>query len=91
LGPRVERGGIGGGAEAFVAWVRDAPEESLHLSAVTIGELQAGIEITREQDAEKAKEIEEWLDCVAETCNVPGGGRDYLPPLGATHAPSIRS
>ena len=33
-------------------------------SAVTVGEIQAGIEITREQDEPKAKEIEAWLDRV---------------------------
>ncbi len=33
----------------------------LFLSAVTIGEIQAGIEITRDQDAAKAHELETWL------------------------------
>ena len=37
---------------------------------MTIGEIQAGIEITREQDVEEAHEIETWLNCVAETYNV---------------------
>ncbi len=32
------------------------------MSAVTIGEIQAGIEITCEQDAAKAEELETWLD-----------------------------
>jgi len=31
---------------------------------VTLGEIQAGIEITREQDAVKAAEIEAWADQV---------------------------
>lgn len=53
-----------------VAWVQNASEETLHLSAVTIREIQAGIEITREQDVEKAHEIETWLNGVAETYNV---------------------
>lgn len=56
--------------EGVVAWVQNASEENLHLSAVTIGEIQAGIEITREQDTPKAREIEAWLDSVAETYNV---------------------
>jgi toxin FitB len=56
---------------ALVAWLKSARDEDLHLSAVTIGEIQAGIEITREQDQEKAAEIEAWLDQVAETYNVP--------------------
>ncbi|MCC7081590.1 MAG: type II toxin-antitoxin system VapC family toxin [Burkholderiales bacterium] len=56
--------------QSVVAWVQNAPEEALHLSAVTIGEIQAGIEITREQGAAKAREIETWLDSVAKTYNV---------------------
>ena len=34
------------------------------MSAVTVGEIQTGIEITREQDAAKAAELEAWLDKV---------------------------
>jgi predicted nucleic acid-binding protein len=55
---------------APVAWLESAREEDLHLSAVTIGEIQAGVEITREQDQAKAAEIEAWLEQVAETYNV---------------------
>jgi predicted nucleic acid-binding protein len=55
---------------AVVAWLESAREEDLHLSAVTIGEIQAGIEITREQDQAKAAEIEAWLEQVAETYNI---------------------
>ena len=33
----------------------------MYLPSVTIGEIQAGIEITREQDAPKARDLEEWL------------------------------
>ena len=40
------------------------PAEQLFVSAVTVGEIQAGIEITREQDAAKAEELEVWLDRV---------------------------
>jgi len=56
--------------QGVVAWVQNASDETLHLSAVTIGEIQAGIEITREQDVEKAREIETWLNSVAETYNI---------------------
>ena len=55
---------------AVVAWLRSVRNEDLHLSAVTIGEIQSGIEITREQDEAKAAEIEAWLEQVAETYNV---------------------
>jgi len=46
------------------------PDDDLHISAVTIGEVQSGIEITREHDQVKAVEIERWLEQVAETYNV---------------------
>lgn len=63
---------------AVLAWLRATPDADLHLSAVTIGELQAGVEITREQDAAKAVEIEAWLEQVAETYNIlPMDGRVF--------------
>lgn len=55
---------------AVVQWLTGTADEDLHVSAVTIGELQAGVEITREQDPAKAEEIETWIDRVAETYNV---------------------
>ena len=45
-------------------WIAGVSAEQLFVSAVTIGEIQAGIEITREQDAAKAEELEAWLDKV---------------------------
>ena len=48
-----------------VAWLKSQAEDQLFLSAVTMGELQAGIERTRRQDPAKAYEIESWLDQVA--------------------------
>ena len=56
--------------QAVLYWIRDVPADYLHLSAVTIGEIQAGIEITRAQDPAKADEIEEWLDRVLATYSV---------------------
>lgn len=55
---------------AVVAWLRDVRNEDLHISAVTIGEIQAGVEITREHDEAKAAEIEAWLEQFAQTHNV---------------------
>lgn len=55
---------------AVVAWLEGVADQDLHLSAVTLGELQAGVEITREQDPEKASQIESWIDLVAQTWNV---------------------
>lgn len=55
---------------AVIQWLSDMPDTDLHLSAVTIGEIQSGIELTREQDAAKAAEIECWLELVANSYNV---------------------
>lgn len=55
---------------AMLQWIRQVADADLHISAVTIGEIQAGIELTREQDAAKADEIEHWLDLVASSYNV---------------------
>lgn len=55
---------------AVLAWFEGLEDTQLHLSAVTIGEIQAGIELTREQDEAKALEIEAWLEKVAASYNV---------------------
>ena len=55
---------------AVVSWLEGVADADLHISAVTLGEIQAGIEITREQDAAKAAEIEAWANQVAAACNV---------------------
>lgn len=63
---------------AVVAWLGGVDEEDLFLSAVTLGELQAGVEITRGQDPEKAALIEAWIDQVMQTYNVlPMDGRTF--------------
>ena len=53
-----------------VTWLESLPDADIHLSAVTLGEIQAGVELTREQDAAKAAEIETWLELVAQSYNV---------------------
>ena len=55
---------------AVLAWFEALADEQLHLSAVTIGEIQVGIELTREQDEAKAMEIHAWLELVAASYNV---------------------
>jgi hypothetical protein len=55
---------------AVVAWVAAVDEVHLFLSAMTLAEIQAGIEVTRDQDKAKAAEIEAWLDLVSSTYNV---------------------
>lgn len=53
-----------------LAWLESLDDAQLHLSAVTLGEIQAGVEMTREQDPDKAREIEAWLEQVAAAWNV---------------------
>ncbi|MBK6650752.1 MAG: type II toxin-antitoxin system VapC family toxin [Betaproteobacteria bacterium] len=55
---------------AVLAWLQGVDDKDLFLSAVTIGEIQAGIEITRAQDLAKASQIEQWLDQVAGSYNI---------------------
>ncbi len=55
---------------AVVAWLQSVDDKDLFLSSVTIGEIQAGIEITREQDLEKADQLEQWLDLVSDSYNI---------------------
>ena len=51
-------------------WIQGVPAERLYLSAVTIGEIQAGIEITREQQPARADELETWLGRVLASYSV---------------------
>ncbi len=55
---------------AVLAWLQSVDDADLHLASVTLGEIQAGIERTREQDPAKASEIEHWLDQVNATFNI---------------------
>ncbi len=55
---------------AVVAWIEAAPPEALFLSAITLAEIQRGIELARENDRDKALQIERWLDTVAMTWSV---------------------
>ena len=43
-------------------WILNVELSGLYAAAVTIGEIQAGIERTRENDNVKAVEIESWLE-----------------------------
>ena len=53
-----------------VTWLESVDDAKLFLSAVTLWEIQAGIELTKEQDPAKAAEIEGWLELVALAYNV---------------------
>lgn len=55
---------------AVLGWIEAVPPASLFLSAMTLAEIQRGIELTRERDPVRATEIEQWLDAVAATWSV---------------------
>jgi len=50
---------------ALVAWIEAVRDHELFLSALTVGELQAGAELTRKQAPERAVAIEAWIDQLA--------------------------
>jgi predicted nucleic acid-binding protein len=62
---------------AVLEWYKNIANEDLYVSAVSIGEIQAGIELTREQDKKKAESLELWLQDIANAHNI-------LPMTGAT-------
>jgi predicted nucleic acid-binding protein len=55
---------------AVVAWLQSIEDSALRVSAVTLGEIQASVELTREHGAQKAAKVESWLDLVASTYQV---------------------
>lgn len=55
---------------SVLRWFAGVPSNQLFLSAVTVGEIQAGIEDVRERDAHKAQELESWLEQVIDSYGV---------------------
>ena len=72
-----------------VAWLESIDDSHLYLAALTLGEIQAGIELTREQDAVKAGEIESWLEQVAVAYNVLPMDASAFRAWGTAHAPQV--
>jgi predicted nucleic acid-binding protein len=52
---------------AVIAWVTGLRPEQIFIPAVTMAELQTGVELTRQHDTHKAQEIQRWLDSLAVT------------------------
>jgi toxin FitB len=46
---------------AVLTWFKSVNERDLFLSTATVQEIQAGIEITRDNDASRAQELDDWL------------------------------
>ena len=63
---------------AVLHWYKNITEEDVFISAVTIGEIQSGIELTRTQDKKKAEILEQWLHSISNLHNV-------LPMTGSTY------
>lgn len=55
---------------AVLSWLNQLQANQVYLSAVTLGELQAGVERTRQQDPDKAREIEQWIDQLVDSHQV---------------------
>jgi toxin FitB len=55
---------------ALLSWVHQQADEHLFLCAVTVGEIQVGIELARLQDPVKALELEVWLKQLTVTYDV---------------------
>ena len=55
---------------AVLVWLKELQEGQIYLSAVTIGELQSGVERTRSQDPGKAAQIQSWIDLLEESYQV---------------------
>jgi toxin FitB len=53
-----------------LSWVNQLQSDRMFVSAVSLGELQRGVEITRKQDRTKAGEIETWIDRIEATYSV---------------------
>jgi toxin FitB len=55
---------------SVVAWLSGVAADQVFISAVTLGELQAGLENARQQDPGRAEIIESWIDSIAASHNV---------------------
>jgi len=53
-----------------LAWLKELQESQIYLSAVTIGELQAGVEGMRDRDPNRAAQIQSWIDLLDEAYQV---------------------
>ena len=54
----------------MLAWIAHLKPEQIFIASVTIGELQKGVELTREQDSGKTAEIEAWVGQIQSSSNI---------------------
>jgi toxin FitB len=55
---------------AVVQWIQSTSSANLCIAAVTIGEIQKGIELTQEQDQLKAADLNQWLNAVCDSFDI---------------------
>jgi toxin FitB len=55
---------------AVKTWVASLADKDMYIASLTLGEIQAGIEKTRETDAGKAADLTLWADALAASPNV---------------------
>jgi predicted nucleic acid-binding protein len=55
---------------AVVSWMASIPETALFIPAIVFQELQAGVELTRSRDPDKAIQIQLWIDALASSASV---------------------
>ena len=53
--------------QRVLGWLSGVAPDHVYLSAVTVGEIQTGIEFTRVKDATEAAELESWLGKMVDT------------------------
>ena len=63
---------------AVIVWMTNARETSLTISAVTIGELQTGIEKLRGRNDERAGELDAWVDTILQAFDVVPADADVF-------------
>lgn len=55
---------------AVISWLGSVNNSALYISAVSAGEIQSGIELTRQRDPAKSESLEVWLEEILRTFNV---------------------
>ena len=75
---------------AVLEWISDVPADQLYVSAVTVGEIQAGIEITRGQDEAKAEGAGSLAGQGPDLLRSVADGRSSVSPVGTADAPKVR-
>ncbi|MFM9863853.1 MAG: type II toxin-antitoxin system VapC family toxin [Micropepsaceae bacterium] len=61
-----------------INWLSTLQPDEIFVSAVTFGEMQRGVEAARRADADKAREIEVWMEGISGSFQVLAMDRDMF-------------